>query len=86
MRSVTITVQGGSLGSELPGHAQLTPGGPFRFVGLADDQFRGACLGVVPLGYRYRLSDLPAQMGSTIYVLTRFDAGPVWGGGGGRGL
>lgn len=75
----TFGLQGGtSLGSDLPGYAQFTLGGPFGFAGLAENQFRGSYLGVGSLGYRYRLRELPAQLGRGIYMLTRLDAGNVW--------
>jgi NTE family protein len=77
--TITATVLGGSaLGSDLPGYNQFTLGGPFSFAGLAEDQFRGSYLGVASLGYRYRLNQLPAQLGRAVYVLTRFDTGNVW--------
>lgn len=69
---------GTDLGSDLPGYAQFTLGGPNSFSGLAQDQFRGSTLGVASLGYRYRLKELPSQLGRGIYTLTRVDAGNVW--------
>ncbi|MBN1512138.1 MAG: patatin-like phospholipase family protein [Phycisphaerae bacterium] len=75
----TLGLQGGtSLGSDLPGYAQFKLGGPFGFAGLAEGQFRGSYLGVGSLGYRYRLLELPAQVGKGVYALIRFDAGNVW--------
>lgn len=77
--TVNLTMQGGtSLGDELPGYAQFTLGGPFSFAGLAEDQFRGSYLGLMSLGYRYRLAQLPSQLGRAVYALTRFDTGNVW--------
>lgn len=75
----SLGLQGGtSLGSDLPAYAQFTLGGPFGFAGLAEDQFRGSYLGVVSVGYRYRILQLPAQLGRGIYAITRFDTGNVW--------
>jgi len=75
----TLGLQGGtSLGSDLPAYAQFTMGGPFDFAGLAENQFRGPYFGVGSLGYRYRLVELPAQLGRGIYTLARFDTGNVW--------
>ena len=75
----SIWLQGGSgLGDELPGYAQFMLGGPFHFAGLAEGQFRGSVLGVVSLGYAYRLLQLPAQFGKGIYAMTRWDTGNVW--------
>ena len=72
-------LQGGSgLGDELPGYAQFMLGGPFSFAGLAEGQFRGSVLGVVSLGYAYRILQLPAQFGKGIYAMARWDAGNVW--------
>jgi NTE family protein len=77
--TVNLTLMGGtSLGDDLPGYAQFTLGGPFSFAGLAEDQFRGSYLGLVSLGYRYRLAQLPSQLGRAVYALTRFDTGNVW--------
>lgn len=78
-QTVIVGLQGGSaLGSDLPGYAQLTLGGPFSFSGLPENQFRGSYLGVGSLGYRYRLLQLPAQLGRAVYVMTRIDSGNVW--------
>ncbi len=77
----TVTVElkyGGSLGTDLPGYTQFTLGGPIGFSGLAKDQFRGSTLGVGSLGYRYRLKELPSQLGKGIYALTWGDVGNVW--------
>ncbi len=75
----TLAFQGGtSLGSDLPGYAQFTLGGPFGFAGLAENQFRGSYLGVGSLGHRYRLRELPSQLGRGIYTLVRLDVGNVW--------
>lgn len=71
-------IGGTGLGSELPGYAQLTLGGPFSFAGLAEDQFRGSYLGVGQIGYRYRIMQLPSQIGRAVYVISRFDVGNVW--------
>ncbi len=77
--TVSIWLQGGSgLGDELPGYAQFMLGGPFNFAGLAEGQFRGSVLGVVSLGYAYRLLQLPSQFGKGIYAMTRWDTGNVW--------
>lgn len=77
--TLTLGLQGGtSLGSELPGYAQFTLGGPLGFAGLAEGQFRGSYLGVASLGYRYRMVELPAQLGRGVYLLARLDAGNVW--------
>jgi NTE family protein len=74
-----LGLQGGtSLGSELPSYAELTLGGAFSFAGLAEDQFRGSYLGVGSLSYRYRLMQLPSQLGRAVYAMARFDAGNVW--------
>lgn len=77
--TLTVSLQGGTgLDTELPGYAQFKLGGPFGFAGLAEGQFRGGCFGVASLGYRYRLVELPSQVGRGIYALVRFDAGNVW--------
>jgi len=77
--TVSVIVQGGSsLGSELPGYALFSLGGPFSFAGLAEGQFRGEYLGVGSLGYRYRLLTLPSAIGRAVYVMTRIDTGNVW--------
>lgn len=77
--TLSVAMQYGSdLGSELPGYAQFTLGGPNSFSGLAQDQFRGSALGAASLGYRYRLRELPAQLGRGIYAVTRLDTGNVW--------
>lgn len=77
--TLSLVLQGGTgLGNDLPGYAQFTLGGPFGFAGLAKDQFRGSYLGVASIGYRYRLMQLPAQLGRGIYGLSRFDTGNVW--------
>ncbi len=74
-----LGLQGGtSLGGDLPGYAQFTLGGPFSFAGLAEDQFRGSYLGVASISYRYRLMELPSQVGRGIYTIARFDTGNVW--------
>jgi NTE family protein len=69
---------GTALGTDLPGYAQFTLGGPFNFAGLADDQFRGSYAGVLSLGYGYRLMRLPSQLGRAVYLQFRGDAGNVW--------
>jgi NTE family protein len=69
---------GSSLGSELPVYAQFTLGGPFGFSGLAQNQFRGTYQGILTLSYRYRLVELPRQIGRGIYALVRGDVGNVW--------
>lgn len=69
---------GSDLGTDLPAYAQFALGGPGSFSGLAAYQFRGSALGVFSLGYRYRLLELPSQLGQGIYALSRFDAGNVW--------
>lgn len=75
----TLGLQGGtSLDSDLPAYAQFTLGGPFGFAGLAEDQFRGSYLGVASLGHRYRLLQLPSQLGRGVYTIARFDTGNVW--------
>jgi NTE family protein len=75
----TTTVNAGdALGSDLPGYAQFTLGGPESFAGLASGQFRGSSLGVASLGHRYRIKELPPQLGRGLYTLLRFDAGNVW--------
>lgn len=72
-------MQGGtSLGSDIPPYAQFTLGGPFGFAGLAENQFRGSYLGIASLGHRYRLLELPSQLGRGIYTIARFDVGNVW--------
>lgn len=77
--TLSLGLQGGSsLGSELPGYAQFTLGGPFSFAGLAEDQFRGSYLGVASLGHRYRLLALPSQLGRGVYTVARLDVGNVW--------
>jgi NTE family protein len=79
--TLEVGLNGGTaLGSDLPGYAQFTLGGPQSFAGLAQDQFRGTTLGVASLEYRYRLKELPSQLGRGIYTLTRFDLGNVWEG------
>lgn len=75
----TIGLRGGtSLGDELPAYAQFMLGGPFSFAGLAEGQFRGSYLGVASVGYRYRLAQLPSQLGRGLYLMSRFDTGNVW--------
>jgi len=69
---------GTSLGSALPGYAQFTLGGPAGFAGIAENQFRGAYLGVGSLGYRHRLLQLPSTLGRGIYTFIRGDIGNVW--------
>ncbi|HEY8241402.1 MAG TPA: BamA/TamA family outer membrane protein, partial [Kiritimatiellia bacterium] len=74
-----LALHGGtSFGTELPGYSQFTLGGPFNFAGLSEDQFRGSYLGVASLGYGYRLTRLPSQLGRAVYALARFDVGNVW--------
>ena len=75
----TVGLQGGTgFGDPLPAYAQFTLGGAFSFAGLAETQFRGSYLGVASLGYRYRLLQLPSQLGKGIYAMTRFDVGNTW--------
>lgn len=75
----TLSFQGGtSFGSDLPAYTQFTLGGPLGFAGLVQDQFRGSYLGVASLGHRYRLLELPSQLGRGIYTVFRFDTGNVW--------
>lgn len=75
----TATVAGGSsLNRDLPVYAQYQLGGPFGFAGLAEGQFRGSYLGVASLGYRYRVQQLPSQLGRAVYAVTRYDVGNVW--------
>jgi outer membrane protein insertion porin family len=69
---------GTDLGSDLPVYAQFTLGGPAGFAGLAEDQFRGSTLGVASLEYRYRLRELPSQLGRGIYAVSHLDTGNVW--------
>lgn len=77
--TLTATVAGGSsLDSDLPVYAQYQLGGPFGFAGLAEGQFRGSYLGVASFGYRYRVKQLPSQLGRAVYALTRYDVGNVW--------
>lgn len=77
--TVTLGLQAGTdLGSSLPPYAQFTLGGPFGFAGLAEDQFRGSSLGVGSISYRYRLIQLPSQIGRGAYAISRFDVGNVW--------
>ncbi|VGO17182.1 putative NTE family protein [Pontiella desulfatans] len=77
--TMEMALEGGSsLGTDIPGYAQFTLGGADGFSGLAQDQFRGSSLGVATLAYRYRLKELPAQLGRGIYTLSRFDVGNVW--------
>jgi len=71
---------GSHLGSELPAYALFPLGGLESFAGLARYQFRGSSLGVGSVGYRYRLLELPAQLGRGIYTITRYDIGNVWDG------
>jgi NTE family protein len=75
----TFGFQGGtSFGSDLPPYAQFTLGGPFGFAGLAENQFRGSYLGVASIAYRYRMLQLPSQLGRGVYAISRFDVGNVW--------
>ncbi len=75
----TLGIKAGtSLGSDLPGYAQFTLGGPAGFAGIAENQLRGAYLGVGSLGYRYRLVQLPSALGKGIYTFIRGDIGNVW--------
>lgn len=77
--TLSLSMQyGDSLGSTLPGYAQFTLGGPSSFAGLAEDQFRGSALAVASVGYKYRLMQLPSQVGQGIYAVTRYDTGNVW--------
>ncbi len=72
-------LEGGSaLGSELPPYADFLLGGPDSFAGLAQNQFRGSTIGTASIGYRYRLKELPPQLGRGIYTITRYDTGNVW--------
>lgn len=68
------------LGTDLPGYALFPLGGLESFAGLARYQFRGSTLGVGAVGYRYRLMELPSQLGRGIYTITRYDIGNVWDG------
>ena len=75
----TLGIQGGTgFGDELPPYKQFTLGGPFGFAGLAENQFRGDYLGVGSIAYRYRLLQLPSQIGRGVYAITRLDVGNVW--------
>lgn len=71
---------GTSFGSDLSGYTQFTLGGPDSFSGLARYQFRGSTLAVGQLGYRYRLHELPSQLGRGVYAIARGDIGNVWEG------
>jgi NTE family protein len=75
----TLGIKAGtSLGSDLPGYAQFTLGGPAGFAGIAENQLRGAYLGVGSLGYRYRLLKMPSALGRGVYTFIRGDIGNVW--------
>ena len=69
---------GTSFGTDLPGYALFSLGGPGNFSGLSRYQFRGSELAVGSLGYRYRVFGLPSQVGKGVYACTRGDAGNVW--------
>ena len=69
---------GTSFGTDLPGYALFSLGGPDNFSGLSRYQFRGSTLSVGSLGYRYRLVELPSQLGKGVYAFTHGDVGNVW--------
>jgi NTE family protein len=71
---------GSDLGGGLPVYAQFPLGGLQSFSGLSKYQFRGSTLGVFSLGYRYRLIELPSQLGRGVYTITRYDTGNAWDG------
>ncbi len=76
--TLQASVMGGSsLNSDLPAYAEFGLGG-MNFSGLADNQFRGDYLGIGSLTYRYRLVQLPVQLGRGVYTQARFDTGNVW--------
>lgn len=69
---------GSALGTSLPVVEDFLFGGRESFLGFAREELRGAHLGVVSLGYRYRLFDLPVGLGHGVYVNAAFNTGNVW--------
>ena len=59
-------------------HALFDVGGLDSFAGTAPYQFRGNYYGVGSLEYRFRIGRLPPTLGSSIYAITRGDAGKTW--------
>ena len=69
---------GTSFGTDLPVSEDFVLGGPESFLGLSRDELRGAHLGVLSLGYRYRLFSLPTGLGHGAYAQLGFNTGNIW--------
>jgi len=69
---------GTSLESELPLYDEFALGGLYSMSGYADGQLRGQYLGVGRLGYMFRISQLPPDLGRGVYIGAWGEAGNVW--------
>lgn len=69
---------GSSLGGELPLYDEFALGGLYSMSGYADGQLRGQYLGVGRLGYMFRISQLPPDLGRGVYIGAWSEAGNVW--------
>ncbi|MEI6892100.1 MAG: patatin-like phospholipase family protein [Pontiella sp.] len=69
---------GSSFGTQLPLHSTFYLGGMDSFAGYAPYQLFGNYYGIMSLGYRYRLGQLPPTFGNGLFALARFDAGNTW--------
>ncbi|MDF7825142.1 patatin-like phospholipase family protein [Pontiellaceae bacterium B12227] len=69
---------GTSFGTDLPFYSTFHLGGQDSFAGYAPYQLFGNYYGLMSLGYRYRLGQLPPTLGNGLFALARFDAGNTW--------
>ncbi|MGD9874137.1 MAG: patatin-like phospholipase family protein [Kiritimatiellia bacterium] len=69
---------GTSLDSELPIYDEFALGGLYSMSGYADGQLRGQYMGVGRIGYMYRISQLPPDLGKGVYIGVWSEAGNVW--------
>lgn len=69
---------GTSFDSDIPLYDEFALGGLYSMSGYADGQLRGQYLGVGRLGYMYRISQLPPDLGRGIYAGAWSEAGNVW--------
>lgn len=69
---------GTSFGTDLPFYSIFHIGGMDNFAGYAPYQLFGNYYGIMSLGYRYRLGQLPPTLGNGVFALARIDAGNAW--------
>lgn len=63
---------------DIPAYDAFRLGGENSFVGLAEGQLLVHQFGVLALSHRYRLAQLPPNLGRGLYAMTRFNAAKVW--------